>query len=74
MPKRVVREVERNIGLLVIENVKRKSKKIPAVTIAAAWSKALTVVGAVIESTNQLLKGSWADLVKAAIRKDKETD
>lgn len=50
------------------------SKKIPAVTIVAEWSKALTVEGAVIASVNQPVKGSCADFVKAAIIKDKDID
>ena len=45
----------------------RNSKKIPAVTIVAAWSKALTGVGAAIASVNQGEKGKWADLLKGAI-------
>ena len=43
------------------------SKHIPAVTMVAAWSKALTGVGAAIASVNQGEKGRWADLLKGAI-------
>ena len=43
------------------------SKNIPAVTMVAAWSKALTGVGAAIASVNQGEKGKWADLLKGAI-------
>ena len=50
-----------------ISVVIRNSKKIPAVTIVAAWSKALTGVGAAIASVNQGEKGNRADFVKGAI-------
>lgn len=43
------------------------SKNIPALTMVAAWSKALTGVGAAIASVNQGEKGKWADLLKGAI-------
>jgi hypothetical protein len=43
------------------------SKNIPALTMVAAWSKALTGVGAAIASVNQGEKGKWADLLKDAI-------
>jgi hypothetical protein len=39
---------------------------IPAVTIVAEWSKALTGVGAAIASAIQPENGSLVDLVKAA--------
>ena len=42
------------------------TKKIPAVTIVAEWSKALTVVGAAIASAIQPLIGIIVDLVNAA--------
>ena len=41
-------------------------KKIPAVTIVAEWSKALTGVGAAIASAIQPENGTNVDLVKAA--------
>ena len=49
-----------------ISVVIRNSKKIPAVTIVAAWSKALTGVGAAIASAIQPENGRLVDLVKAA--------
>ena len=46
----------------------------PAITIAAEWSNDEVGVGAVIQSVNQPEKGNWADLVKAAIMNEKDTD
>ena len=42
------------------------TKKIPAVTIVAEWSKALTGVGAAIASAIQPENGRFVDLVKPA--------
>ena len=41
-------------------------KNIPAVTIVAEWSRALTGVGAAIASAIQPENGKFVDLVKAA--------
>jgi len=41
-------------------------KNIPAVTIVAEWSKALTGVGPAIASAIQPENGKFVDLVKAA--------
>ena len=46
---------------------KRKSKNTPSVTMVAAWSKALTGVGAAIASVSQAEKGKKADLVQGEI-------
>ena len=46
------------------------SKKLPAVTMVAAWSKADTGVGAPIASVNQPENPHWADLVRAGIIKE----
>ena len=48
-------------------NQNLNSKKIPAVTIVAAWSKADTGVGAAIASAIQPENGSLVDLLKPAI-------
>jgi len=49
-----------------IINQNEEIKNIPAVTIVAEWSKALTGVGAAIASAIQPENGRFVDLVKAA--------
>lgn len=44
--------------------VTRKIKNIPETTIVAAWSKALTGVGAAIASVSHPEKGNKADLLQ----------
>src|SRR6185312_13757352 len=41
---------------------RRQTMNTPAVTIVAAWMRALTGVGPSIASGNQVWSGSWADL------------
>lgn len=48
------------------------TKKIPAVTIVAAWIKAETGVGPSMASGNQACKPSWADLPNAPSNKKKQ--
>ena len=47
-----------------------KIKKIPTVTIVAAWIKADTGVGPSIASGNQICKINWADLLTEPIKKN----
>ena len=68
-PNRDVKPPIEQIVCYMIINQNLNSKKIPAVTIVAAWSRALTGVGAAIASVIQPEKGILVDLVKAAIIK-----
>ena len=65
-PNRDVKPPIEQIVFDMIINQNLNSKKIPAVTIVAAWSRALTGVGAAIASVIQPEKGILVDLVKAA--------
>jgi len=53
--------------LTCMTNQSLKHRNIPAVTIVAEWSKALTGVGAAIASAIQPENGSLVDLLKPAI-------
>src|SRR6476646_5720509 len=44
---------------------RRQTMNTPAVTIVAAWMRALTGVGPSIASGNHVWSGSWADLATA---------
>ena len=62
-------DVKQPIEQIVVDwiiNQNWYTKKIPAVTIVAEWSKALTGVGAAIASAIQPENGTNVDLVKAA--------
>ena len=65
-PNRDVKPPIEQIVCYMIINQNLNSKKIPAVTIVALWSSALTGVGAAIASDIQPEKTNSVDLVKDA--------
>jgi hypothetical protein len=65
-PNRDVKQPIKQIVYDWIINQNLTMKKIPAVTIVAEWSKALTGVGAAIASAIQPENGILVDLLKAA--------
>ena len=63
--KQAIIKIEPIVSDMTI-NQNLNSKKIPAVTSVAAWSKADTGVGAAIASAIQPENGRFVDLVKPA--------
>ena len=59
-------------GAILNKGLQRTTIKTPAVTMVAAWIKALTGVGPSIASGSQVYNGIWADLPVAPINSNKQ--